>query len=95
MNPSCCSLLATQQSWAFNKSANPKEELAKMAALAGMPREAFDKVLQDEALQTAILNAQTEAENKYQHRVSMSHLHHERQTQGGELEFGVFAALTA
>jgi protein-disulfide isomerase len=58
-------LLATQARWAFDRSVEPKDELAKMAALAGMPRDMFDKVVADEALKAAILGAQAKAEQAY------------------------------
>ncbi len=59
------SLLASQRAWAFDRSVDPKDELAKRAALAGMPREVFDKVIDDESLKNAILAAQADAEKKY------------------------------
>ena len=55
-------LLATQDRWAFARNVNPTEELAKIAALAGMPRKTFDATLADESLRMAILNAQDEAD---------------------------------
>ena len=58
-------LFAGQAQWAFNEQADPMDELAKMAALAGMPRDSFDKVTNDDALRTAMLAVQTEAEQKY------------------------------
>ena len=58
-------LFAGQAQWAFNQQADPMDELAKMAALAGMPRDSFDKVTNDDALRTALLAVQTEAEQKY------------------------------
>ncbi len=58
-------LLATQSHWAFDQTVDSKEELAKMAALAGMPRETFDRVVADTGLRTAILDAQAEAERRY------------------------------
>lgn len=58
-------LFATQQRWAFDRTVEPKDELKKMAALAGMPGELFDKVVADEALKNAILAAQAQAEKAY------------------------------
>ncbi len=58
-------LLATQMRWAFDRSVDPKEELAKQAALAGMARDLFDQVTNDAALKAGILGAQAEAEKKY------------------------------
>jgi protein-disulfide isomerase len=63
--PFMMSLLSTQMRWAFDRNADPKEELAKQAALAGMPRETFDKVTTDDKLKTEMLAAQAEVEKKY------------------------------
>ena len=40
--PFITALLTSQDRWAFTRSINPTEELAKFAALAGMPRATFD-----------------------------------------------------
>ena len=64
--PFMMELLRTQMHWAFDRSVEPKDELAKMAALAGMPREMFDRVVADDGLRAAILAAQAEAEKTYQ-----------------------------
>jgi protein-disulfide isomerase len=63
--PFVLALFATQAHWAFTQTSDPRDELAKMAALAGMPRDAFDKATSDQALQQALLDARTEAEEKY------------------------------
>ena len=60
--PFITTLLATQDRWAFARGVNPTEELAKLAALAGMPRKTFDATLANEGLRTAILAAQDEAD---------------------------------
>lgn len=58
-------LLTTQDQWAFAHNVNSTEELAKIAALAGMPRSDFDKAAHDQAMQKAILAAQEEAAKKH------------------------------
>ncbi len=58
-------LFATQDRWAFNRLANPTEELAKMAALAGMGREMFNATIADSALKAAILAGQQDADKTY------------------------------
>jgi len=63
--PFMTSLLATQMRWAFDRSVDPKDELAKQAALAGMPRDVFDKVTSDDSLKAAILADQAQAEKTY------------------------------
>jgi protein-disulfide isomerase len=57
-------LLRTQDKWAFARGVNSTEELAKRAALAGMPRATFDQAASDEATKRAILTAQDEAASK-------------------------------
>jgi protein-disulfide isomerase len=63
--PFVAALLASQDRWAFNRQANPMEELAKLAALAGLSRDAFNAVAADQGLRTAILKAQEEADKVY------------------------------
>ena len=58
-------LLSTQDRWAFARNVNPTEELAKLAALAGMPRATFDATINDNGLKQAILAEQDQAEKKY------------------------------
>ena len=58
-------LLSTQMRWAYDRSVVPKDEIAKMAALAGMPREMFDKVSTDDSLKAEILAAQGLAEKNF------------------------------
>lgn len=60
--PFITTLLATQDRWAFARGVNSTEELAKVAALAGMPRQTFDATIADAALKQAILSVQDEAE---------------------------------
>jgi protein-disulfide isomerase len=58
-------LFASQDRWAFNRQANPIEELAKMSALAGLGRDAFNAAINDAGLKAAILQGQEEAEKVY------------------------------
>ena len=58
-------LLASQDRWAFARNVNPTEELAKMAALAGLSRASFDAAVANTALRTTILAQQTDAEKTY------------------------------
>jgi len=60
--PFISTLLATQDRWAFARNVNPMEELAKLAALAGLPRRVFDETLNDTKLQSAILSLQDDAD---------------------------------
>lgn len=63
--PFITALLLSQDRWAFARTANPVEELAKVAALAGMPRPAFNAAVADDGLKRAILAAQEAAEKKH------------------------------
>ena len=63
--PFITALLSTQDRWAFARNINPTEELAKMAALAGMSRATFDATVRDNELKQAILAEQAEGEKKF------------------------------
>jgi protein-disulfide isomerase len=64
--PFCLALLASQDRWAFARGVNSTEELRKMAALAGLSREAFDAAIADTALRSAILAGQDADSKTYQ-----------------------------
>ena len=63
--PFITSLLATQDRWAYARGVNTTEELAKMAALAGMPRATFNSTIADTGLRNAILAGQDVADKTY------------------------------
>ncbi|MGE0225514.1 MAG: DsbA family protein [Acetobacteraceae bacterium] len=63
--PFVSALLASQDRWVFNRGVNPMEELWKMAALAGMSRETFDKAINDTALRDWILQQQQADQEKW------------------------------
>ncbi len=63
--PFILSLFASQDRWAFARGVNSTEELAKMAALAGMPRSTFDATLADDALKQAIVAEEDDAQKRY------------------------------
>lgn len=63
--PFISALLTTQDRWAFTRSANPMDELLKLATLAGMSRDTYDKTVRDEALKQFILTEQANGEKKY------------------------------
>jgi protein-disulfide isomerase len=64
--PFCEALFASQDRWAFARGVNSTEELAKMAALAGLSRDAFNAAIADTALRDWILKRQDEASKLYQ-----------------------------
>ncbi len=51
-------LFASQDRWAFGRGTDPTEELWKIAGLAGMSRETFDKAIGDNGLRTWIVQQQ-------------------------------------
>ncbi len=59
-------LLASQDRWAFARDVNTTEELAKMAALAGLSHDQFEAAIKDTGLRDAILTAQDQATKTYQ-----------------------------
>ena len=58
-------LFATQDRWAFNRSGDPRVELFKLASVAGMDRETFDRALTDASLQRAILEQRLAGQQQY------------------------------
>jgi protein-disulfide isomerase len=64
--PFCAALLASQDRWAFARGVNSTDELAKMAALAGLSREAFNTAIADTELRNWILKQQDQASKIYQ-----------------------------
>lgn len=58
-------LFATQNRWAFSRSADTTDELWKMAGLAGMSRETFDKAIGDTSLKNWIVQQQQDDTQKY------------------------------
>lgn len=90
--PFVFALMASQKQWAFTQDGDPMDELAKMAALAGMPRETFDQVTKDETLKSALLAAQTEATDKYSIDSTPTFIVNGK-AHAGELTYDQFAAL--
>lgn len=60
--PFITALLLTQDRWAFARGVNSIEELAKLAALAGLSRATFNSTIADDGLKQAILAAQGDGE---------------------------------
>lgn len=89
--PFVSALFASQDRWAFNSDANPREELAKMAGLAGMSRPAFDAAISDKDLQQFILAEQQKAEEEF-HVDSTPTFVRDGHTHPGEMNYAAFAA---
>lgn len=88
--PFVMSLLANQDRWAFVQDGNPQDQLRKMAGLAGMSSEDFDRAVNDVALQNAILAAQTTAETKYKIDSTPTFRFNEEIYREGEMTYDAF-----
>lgn len=87
-------LFATQDRWAFNRNADPREELFRIAALAGMSREQFDAALNDQELARAILERRVQGQQ--QHNVNSTPTFViGNQVIPGNIDFGRFSAAVA
>jgi protein-disulfide isomerase len=84
-------LLQTQDRWAFAQG-RQMEELARMAALAGMDRKAFDAVAADEGLRRGILEMRQAAEREFHISATPSFAFNGRM-QSGNMSFDQFATL--
>ena len=97
--PFCDALLASQDRWAFARNVNSTDELAKMAALAGMSRETFDKAIADTQLRDWILKRQDEASKVYNIDSTPSFIFNgpaqKNHREAGEQSFDAFAKLVA
>lgn len=88
-------LLASQDRWAFTRGSQ-MDEVAKLAALAGMPRAKFDEVVADEGLKRAILERRLVAERDYSVSATPSFSFQGkdgRQNQSGAIPFDRFKQL--
>ena len=88
-------LLGAQDRWAFGRG-DQMEELAKMAALAGMARPQFDAALRDEALARAIMEGVQAAEREHGVRSTPSFVFQQdgrSKTQAGAVGFERFQQL--
>jgi protein-disulfide isomerase len=95
--PFVMTLFATQDRWAFARDVNSTEELAKYAALAGMPRQDFDKAIANTQLRDAILKAQDQAEKQFGVDSTPTFIFDgpkaKQLKQAGEMGFDTFAGL--
>ncbi len=97
--PFAFALLASQDRWAFARGVNSTEELAKMAALAGLSRPAFDAAIADTALRDAILAEQDDAEKTYKVDSTPTFIFNgpkaTNRRESGELSFAAFAKIVS
>jgi protein-disulfide isomerase len=82
-------LSATQDRWAFAQSADPMNELARLATMAGMSRDEFDMCQRDDALKHHVLDARIQGERDHGAFYSPTFVFNDR-TQSGNLSFDSF-----
>ena len=87
-------LFATQDRWAFNRNNDPKEELFRVAALAGMTREVFEAAIVDAPLQRAILEQRVKAQQEFNVSSTPTFVFN-RRVVPGNIPFDRFAQLVA
>lgn len=87
-------LFATQDRWAFGRNAEPRVELARLAALAGMSREQFDAAANDQALARGILEQRVKAQQDFNVSSTPTFVFGSRVVPGN-MPFDRFAALVA
>jgi protein-disulfide isomerase len=92
--PFVSTLLATQDRWAFNRNADPKAELFKLAAVAGMDRETFERAIVDAPLQRAILEMRLKGQQEHNVSSTPTFVFGSR-TVPGNMPFDRFASLVA
>jgi len=88
-------LLASQDRWAFARGVNSTEELAKLAALAGLSRQTFNVTIADADLKRAILMGQDEAEKKFGVSSTPAFVMNGKTTSGAVTYDGFAKAVTA
>jgi protein-disulfide isomerase len=86
------SLLASQDRWAFAQGVDTMAELAKMAALAGMSHDTFQRTVDDQALRQAIIAKQDAASTKYKLDSTPAFIFGNT-LYSGEIEYDAFAKL--
>src|SRR6185437_3954105 len=90
--PFITALFATQDRWAFARGVNSTDELWKLAALAGMSRETFDKAVADNALRTWILQQQQADQDRWKIDSTPSFVIN-GQKYSGEMSYDAFSKL--
>ena len=93
--PFVLSLLASQDRWAFARDVNPQDELQKMAALAGMPAEMFQKTLADDTLRQAIMDEENRAQAEYKIEGTPTFRFNDKEQVGQEMTYEDFAKKVA
>ena len=92
--PFVATLFAQQDRWAFNRNSDPKEELFKLAALAGMSRAVFDAAINDADLARAILEARVSGQQAHNVNSTPTFVFGNRSVPGN-MAFDRFSSLVA
>lgn len=88
--PFVMALLANQDHWAFVQDGSQEEQLRKMAALAGLSADSFDRAVNDTQLQNEILSEQGKAETQYKITGTPSFRFNNDVYRDGELSYDAF-----
>ncbi|MGO1118918.1 DsbA family protein [Rhodovibrionaceae bacterium A322] len=81
-------LFQNQQTW--SRSSNPVDELAKMAALAGLGRERFDQCINDEAEMDAVIAGMKVGRDTYNVQATPTLIVNEEKVEGA-MDYNKFA----
>ncbi|MBB2155806.1 DsbA family protein [Gluconacetobacter diazotrophicus] len=93
--PFVLSLLSSQDRWAFARDVNPQDELQKMAALAGMPADLFQKTIADDTLRQAIMDEENRAQAQYKIEGTPTFRFNDKVQVGQEMTYDDFAQKVA
>ncbi|GBQ33243.1 DsbA family protein [Gluconacetobacter azotocaptans] len=93
--PFVLSLLSSQDRWAFAHDINPQDELQKMAALAGMPADLFQKTVADDTLRQAIMDEENRAQALYKIEGTPTFRFNDKVQIGQEMTYDAFAQQVA
>lgn len=89
--PFVTALFASQDTWAFAPGVNYTDELWKMAALAGMNHDTFNKAVADDALKNWIQTQQVADEKMYNIEATPSFRIKDK-TQAGDMSYDEFVS---
>lgn len=92
--PFLTTLFTSQNRWAFQRGGNPAQELARLAAVAGMSRGQFDEALADQALARGILEQRVQAQQQFNVSSTPTFVFGTRVVPGN-IEYARFAELVA
>jgi protein-disulfide isomerase len=92
--PFVATLFAQQDRWAFARNSDPREEMFKIAALAGMSRAQYDAALADQDLARGILELRVKGQQEHIVASTPTFVFGTR-TVPGNMAFDRFAALVA